>query len=173
MTDPHRARFSRGKGARHLSALVAKLTSPLLRSQGLADGGIIAHWADIAGPSIASLCVPERLVFPQAERSGGTLHLRVAGAFAPVLQHVEPQIVERVNAYFGYRAVARLRLVHGPVPERPQPGPSPAALAPEEDEGLQALLSPVAEDDLHGALARLGRAILGAPRNKVETPRKS
>jgi hypothetical protein len=170
MTDPHRSASPRGKGARHLSALVAKLTSPFVRSQGLADGRILAHWTEIAGPGIAALCVPERLVFPQGERTGGTLHLRVAGAFAPVLQHIEPQIVERANAFFGYRAVARLRLVQGPLPDRPPAAPPARPPAPEEEARLEALLSGVAEDDLHGALARLGRAILSREEKPATEP---
>ena len=48
---------------------------------------------------------------------GGTLHVRVgSGALALELQHLEPVVIERINTYFGYRAVERLKLVHGPLP---------------------------------------------------------
>ena len=45
------------------------------------------------------------------------MHLRVAsGGLAMELQHFEPVLVERINAYFGYPAVARVKLIQGPLP---------------------------------------------------------
>lgn len=158
---PQRAVQTRGRGARHVSGLIAKLTAPLVRGHGLPDSGILQHWPEIVGSGIAGACMPEKLVFAPGERREGTLHVRVAGAYAPVLQHVEPQIVERINAYCGYRAVARLRLIQGPLPGRPAPAARsiPAALRPEEEQNLQSAVADVGDDRLRGALARLGRAV--------------
>ena len=41
------------------------------------------------------------------------LNLVVEGAHAPMMQHVAPAIVERVNAFFGYPAVARVAFRQG------------------------------------------------------------
>ena len=51
---------------------------------------------------------------PRGERRDGTLHLQVAPGLALEVQHREPVLVERINAFFGYRAVARLALKQGP-----------------------------------------------------------
>src|SRR3546814_12058393 len=67
--------------------------------------------------------------FPVGQKAGGTLHLTISGAHAPMLQHVAPDIVTAVNRFFGYAALAGVRMTHGPVtPAAPvQP---PAILKP-------------------------------------------
>ena len=46
--------------------------------------------------------------------------LRCLGAMALELQHQTPMLLERINSYFGYRAVAQLRLVQGSLRRHPQ-----------------------------------------------------
>ena len=54
------------------------------------------------------------------------LTLLVDGAHAPLIQHLTPMIVERVNRFFGYAAINRIVFRQGkppapaPRPERPQ-----------------------------------------------------
>ena len=101
-----------------LSKCVGRLTTPMFRKRGLADGAISRDWPSIAGNAIATHSQPEKITYPGRERTGGMLHLRIDNsAMATQLQHLEPQFLERINAYFGYRAVARLRLFHGPLPK--------------------------------------------------------
>ena len=38
-------------------------------------------------------------------------------------QGMQPVIIERINSYFGYRAVARLSMIRGPLPPRRDPAP--------------------------------------------------
>ena len=91
----------RGRGARHISGLIAKLTGPLVRTHGLPDSGILQRWREIVGSGVADACMPERLLFAPGERREGTLPVRVAGAYAPVLHHVQPQIDYRLQSHFG------------------------------------------------------------------------
>ncbi len=74
---------------------------------------------------------PEKIVWPRhaltEDPPAGTLIIRADGPRAIFVQHELPQIVERVNAFFGYRAVAQARVVQGPVGARtPQAPPPPA-----------------------------------------------
>ena len=130
------------------------------RRRGLTEAGLIADWAAIVGDSLAAECAPQRLV-RGADGVGGSLHVRVTGPLALELQHLEPLVIERINGYFGYRAVARLTMHQGPLaarhsrrrPPRPQPDASAEArLAP--------MLAGVEDEDLRAALERLGRAVL-------------
>jgi hypothetical protein len=91
------------------------------------------------------------------------LRLRIArGGLATELQHLEPVLIERINGYFGYRAVARLRFVHGPLPERTAPKPPlTRPLTPEEERELADRLAAVEEDSLRLVLEDLGRDIIG------------
>jgi hypothetical protein len=78
------------------------------------------------------------------------------------VQHREPQIIERINGFFGYGAVARLALVQGPMPEKTRRGPpAPRPLSAGEAAALAARVSQVSYPALKSALERLGAAILG------------
>ncbi|MCW1403889.1 DciA family protein [Novosphingobium sp. MW5] len=72
----------------------------------------------------ASAC-PKRSASP-GEKSEGILELVVVPAHAPMIQHVVPEIIERVNRFFGYNAVARVKLRQGAV-KAPPAGEKPAA----------------------------------------------
>ena len=41
--------------------------------------------------------------------------IRVESAFALELQHLAPVVIERVNAYYGWRCIGKLVLKQGPV----------------------------------------------------------
>ncbi|MFI4986927.1 MAG: DUF721 domain-containing protein [Alphaproteobacteria bacterium] len=156
-----------GSGPRSMAQLVPKLARAAIGKRGFAEVGLLADWAAIVGQEIATQALPERLEFPRGERIEGTLHLRVEGAWALVFQHLEPQLVERINGYFGYRAVARLRLHQGPLPKRPgqrrvagEPPARPTELDPAARAQLAAGLAAIASPALRKAVGRLGEALL-------------
>lgn len=144
-----------------LGTAVERVTKPLFGKRGLADGAIVRHWSAIVGPEFARFTAPEKLVFSGRERAAGTLHLRVAsGSAATLLQHQEPVIVERINGYFGYRAVARLALKQGPLPTAdPAPVNRDPTLPAAEERALAASLADVEDDELRAALQSLGRLV--------------
>jgi len=150
-------------------ALPADLvTRPVFGRHGFASGALIADWAAIVGSAVATHTLPVRIRFPGTERRGGTLIVKVAsGGFALELQHLEPLVIERINAYFGWKAVDRLRLIQGPLPEaRPLPPPVPPC-GP-EDAALDARLATIEDPELRAVLARLGRRLAGAAATKAK-----
>ena len=98
-------------GTRSLAQLVPRITQKALGRKGAGVAGLITKWPDIVGPAIARASLPRKLSFPKGERGGGTLKIAVAGSLATELQHLEPQVLERINGFFGYAAVKRLRLI--------------------------------------------------------------
>ena len=152
----------RGGGPRALAPTVALLTRPLFKRRGFAAASIVENWANVVGPMLASRTLPERITFPTGKRDEGTLHLRVdSGALALEIQHQEHLVVERINGFFGYGAVARLRLIQRPMP--PRPGGSVASTTSQPDDQAQYDASQLQSDDtdpeLRAALERLGRAV--------------
>ena len=88
----------------------------------------------------------------------------VAPGFALQIQHLEPVLVERINTFYGYRAVARLRLIQGPLPVAPPPRrPAFRALSASEEEALAATLAGLSDPTLREALTSLGRTLRGRP----------
>lgn len=143
---------------RHLSAVAGNA----LGKHGLAFGALLTDWASIVGSRLADQTTPLKLAFPHGSREGAVLHLRVSSPAALLLQHEEPQVLERINAFFGWRAVTRLKLVHGgPALKPPPKAPRPKPLPPEVEAEIAARTAAVDDEELRAALARLGRAISG------------
>jgi len=146
---------------RAVGTSVEKLMKPIFGARGFGAAGVITEWEKIVGPVLARSTVPERIAYAQGERSEGTLHLRVGtSSLALELQHLVPQMIERINSHFGYRAVARVRIIQGPVKrvETPKPKPRPV-MAPERKAALERKLGTIDDPGLKAALRSLGEAI--------------
>jgi hypothetical protein len=125
------------------------------------------------GEALAKRSQPVRIAWPRKPTGLGrnpappepaTLHIRVESAFALELQHQAPLIVERVNSYFGWACVGRLRLEQGPVGRGktgPVRAPAPSAAAVE---AARAAAAGVADEGLREALVRLGAAVIARER---------
>lgn len=148
---------------RTLAGVVPKIASKAMAKRGLAFGPLIADWPSIVGASVADRAVPFKLVFPPGRKGDATLHLRVTGAAALELQHREAQVLERINGFFGYAAVARLRLVQAPPAierkARPLAAPDGARLA-----ALRSRLENVADPGLKERLESFAEAMASRPR---------
>ena len=142
---------------RTLATLVGPMAGRLLGAEGRSLGRIVADWPSIIGPAWTGRCLAESLTGSR-HGQGGTLTLRVEPADALELQHLAPWIIDKVNAYLGFKAVERVRLVHGVVPtahHRPQP----ATTDPEDAAAVDALVADVADAGLRERLASLGRGL--------------
>jgi hypothetical protein len=148
---------------RALAAEVPRITGAVLGKHGFAEAQLVAQWPAIIGEEIARAASPEKLSFPRGERRDGTLHLRVAPAVALEIQHREPVLLERINAFFGYRAVARLALRQAPplsaAPRRPPPARPRAA---GERRWRAGRLAAIEDPELRAALERLGAAVVAS-----------
>lgn len=150
-----------GLGPRRFGDLARPLLSPALRRQGFAQHEIVTRWREIVGALLASRSMPERLKFPQGERLDGTLFIRVESSFALEFQHLTPQILDRVNTYYGYRAVAKLVMKQGPLPRPPPRRADPGRSLGEAGEAeLRGSLEGLKPGPVKDALNRLGRRLL-------------
>jgi hypothetical protein len=159
-----------GVHARAVGSYIPSLTKSAFAKYGFSAATLLTDWKSIVGADLAQYTEPERLKWPvraqapaaedgdEAGRPGATLILRVDAGRALDVQYRVRQIVERINAYFGYRAVADLRLVQGPVVKAAPPvrvarkEPAPVALPTVTDSALRAALERMA----HGIVMRKG-----------------
>ncbi len=98
-----------------------------LNRAGFTDPTLVLRWEEIAGTETARLTHPIRLA---EDASGGVLTLRAEPGAALFLQHESRALCERINAYLGRAAIARLRFVQGPVTARAQSAPPKVNKAP-------------------------------------------
>ena len=105
----------RGGPARAVADLMPQIGRAAFRRFGFIQSSVVTRWPEIVGERHARVCMPEAIRFPPGEKSDGILQLVVVPAHAPLIQHVIPEIMERVNRFFGYKAVARVKLRQGEV----------------------------------------------------------
>jgi len=156
-------------GVKAVGSFVPRLTRKAFEKYGFSAATLITDWPAIAGRELAAYAAPERLKWPRgvehapdeaAEagrgRPGATLILRVDGGRALDVQHNASQIIERINAYFGYAAVKELRIVQAPL----RAGSEPPSTAPRRATlPLTHEVAHVADPALRDALARLGAGV--------------
>ena len=151
----------RRRGLAPVAAAAARVAAPLLKKRGLAEARIVTDWRAIAGDLVSERSAPERLVRArQADgAAGGTLRLRVAGSWALEFQHIAPELIARINAYFGYPAVARIQIVQAPLPAARRAPPRPAPLSAEAEASLADKAAKIEDPELRARVIALGRAL--------------
>ena len=150
----------RGGPARPVAELVPQIGRAAFRRFGFVQSSVVTRWPEIVGPHHAKVCLPESIRFPPGEKSEGILQLVVLPAHAPLIQHVIPEIIERVNRFFGYKAVARVKMRQGEVKparaeERPKAPPSLKPIPMELGDSLRDIGDP----ELRTVLESLARSV--------------
>jgi hypothetical protein len=156
-------------GVKTVGSFLPGLTRKAFEKYGFSTASLITDWATIAGAELAAYTAPERLKWPhraehpdegtppsQRGRQGATLVLRVDGARALDVQYNALQIIERLNAYFGYAAISELRIVQAPLAKPRTVGPPPPRQVAQP---LTQEVAHVADPGLRSALARLGGGV--------------
>jgi hypothetical protein len=150
----------RGKGARAIGDLMPEIGRSAFRRFGFVQSSVVTRWPEIVGPVHARVCSPEAIRFPPGEKTEGILELVVKPAHAPLIQQVVPEIIERVNRFFGYKAVARVKLRQGAVtpPTTDRPAKPPPSLRPIPLE-LGDSLRDIGDPELRTVLESLARSL--------------
>jgi hypothetical protein len=147
---------------RPLADIVGRAFKDVFARQGFASAELVTYWADIVGAEIAACAEPVKLQWPRLREGDAPepaiLVLRVEGPAAIEIQHLAPVILERINRFLGWRAVAKLSLRQAPL-ARATRRERPAAPTLDETTAVAATLRDVKDEPLREALARLGAAV--------------
>ena len=149
------------RAGKALTPLIKKLDEQF----GRGAGALEPRWREIVGDRLADVTQPAMIRFPAGQKAGGTLHLTISGAHAPMLQHVAPDIIGSVNRFFGYAAIASVRMTHGQVTPAPAPVQQPAMLKPVPAE-LGDSLRDIGDPELRTVLESLARTLGGQEESK-------
>jgi len=99
-------------GVRPVAAALPKFAAKAIGKRGFAEAALITEWDRIVGRELACVSQPEKLAFSPGQRSNGTLHIRVQGAVATELQHLEPLVIEDRSQGHRQTRFRRRRLNH-------------------------------------------------------------
>jgi hypothetical protein len=164
----------RRRGQRAVADLLPDIGAAAFKRFGFVQSAVVSRWGEIVGQRYAEVSTPESIRFPAGKKSDGTLTLAVTGAHAPMMQHVAPAILERVNLFFGYPAVAKIVIRQGALPA-PKPRAAPPSLRPVPVE-LGDSLRNIADPELRECLSALAGAVAassGLPTVGVRTTKGS
>ncbi len=166
---PQERSRQRGGGFRRPSEAARKHLGNAAAAHGFAEPEVLIRWSEIVGEGLAGLCTPVKVTYPRDHGLAATLVVRAEGARAPEVAHLEPRIIERVNQFYGYRAIGRLKLTQtsgnpgfaeplaaftgAPQTTAPEPGPEARAAASRLTDGIE-------NPDLRDALTRMGAHVL-------------
>lgn len=168
MNDSKKSPARRKKGFERTSGLVSARVREASESRGFSEARILTHWEEIVGQSTAAMSRPVKVSYAKGG-FGATLTLLTTGAYAPMLQAELPKLREKVNAVYGFNAIARIHITQTApsgfaegqaVFARAQKTKSKAA----PDEGIlreaDALSKGVENENLRAALTRLATNFL-------------
>ncbi|KAA0972502.1 DUF721 domain-containing protein [Aureimonas fodinaquatilis] len=161
------ARPQAPKGARQVGELVANLVDPVLARKAGISISLLSAWPEIAGARLAEATRPERLVwntkpYDDAPFEPATLIVACEGAFVLRLQHESNELVQRINAAFGYHAVNRVKIVQKPVHITPPNRKlKMRPLNAQDHDFIQQATQSIENPRLKAALERYGETILG------------
>jgi hypothetical protein len=160
-------RRASGKGFQRTSNLLEGRIRAASESRGFAQSRLLTHWAEIAGPEVAQIARPVEVTYARGG-FGATLVLLTTGSNAPMLEMQKEKLRDRVNATYGYNAIARVRITQtapvgfaegqvqfAPAPKVSKPAPSADARA-----DAAKTTAPIENLELRDALELLGANII-------------
>jgi len=150
-------------GPRAIADLMPRIGGAAFRRFGFVQSSVVTRWAEIVGERHAAISEPESIRFPARKKADGTLSLTVANGYGPIIQHVLPEIIERVNRFFGYAAVARVAIRQGEIARKePERRPPPANLRPVPQD-LGDSLRDIGDPELRAVLEAMAQSLANPP----------
>ena len=161
-----------GRYAVPVGDLATTILDPVMRKRAGMSTALLQCWDEIAGERLAANTRPERIAWPRRAHEDdpfepATLIIACEGAAALRLQHQTAEIINRANAFLGFAAIGRIKIVQKKVVQTvPLEKPSLRALTDGERARVASSVGPITNDALRASLERLGRSVLASRQPK-------
>lgn len=155
------------KPPRKISELVGRVMEPVLQRRSGMTMDLLNAWGELAGEEYADFTRPEKINWPNRAHEDdpfkpGILIVACDGARALYFQHDLSRICARVNVFFGFSAIEKIKIVQKPVkPPNEQSRPQKRNLSSVQDTRLNSILSHIDDPQLRDKLEKLGRGVMG------------
>lgn len=152
--------------AQPLSDVASEILDPVLRRRTGISVGLVQSWEEIAGERLAALTRPERILWPRRLHEDdpfapATLVVACEGMTALRVQHETGEIIQRINAFLGFAAIGRIKIVQKPVNSGvAKKRPALRPLSPSEENRISGTVEKIEDDGLRTSLANLGKTIM-------------
>ncbi|QKV20624.1 DUF721 domain-containing protein [Oricola thermophila] len=144
--------------------MVSGVLDPVLARRAGMTSALLAAWPQIVPEMLVETTRPQKINWPRRAHEDdpfkpATLVVAAEGMAALHLQHQSGEIIQRVNAFFGFQAVERLQIVQKTVAPVRKPKRRKPPVNPADERRIEALTGTIEDEGLREALARLGRSI--------------
>ena len=151
--------------ARKVSEIVGKVLEPVLSRRTGMTMDLLTAWRELVGEQYADFTRPQKINWPRRAHEEdpfkpGTLIVACDGARALFFQHDLANVCERVNVFFGFAAIEKIKIVQKPV----QMAVSvrrhkPVELSAPSKIRLETILNRIEEPELRETLEKLGKGV--------------
>ena len=130
---------------------------------------IISKWPQIVGTFFADHSEPDKISRVNEDLNdldepiyNNFLHVRVSPAAALEFQHYKDTIVEKINSFFGYKAIADLRIQQNFIPKKTNPNNlniNEEIISEEEKQLIRNEIEAINDTELEKSIVNLGASI--------------
>ncbi|MEO1249396.1 MAG: DciA family protein [Pseudomonadota bacterium] len=169
-TDPHHSpamkakrknrlgSSKRAQKTRSVAAFVNPIAKKALGGRPLALRELILSWRAAVGPDFATGTRPQAI--SRARAGEACLTLAVDPRLALAVQHDSQRLIDRVNTYFGYKLINRLKLVQRVIqPQDDQTSQPDLPVNNQDRQAVQAKVERISDDQSRAILQEMGELI--------------
>ena len=153
-------------GPKSVSELIGGILEPVLARRAGMTLDLLRAWPELAGEEYRDSTRPEKINWPRRAHEDdpfepATLLVACDGSIALFFQHEQPALLARVNAFFGFQAIKRIKIVQKSVNSTAKSSTrTKSSLSEEEELRLAMMLDEIDDPELRTTLERLGRGVL-------------
>lgn len=153
--------------------VVGGFARKILGKKAFIEADVVSNWAEIAGENLAEFTKPVRIDFKRDERKGGVLHIEAAnGASALEAELKSKMIIAKVNTYFGYEAIDRIKIMQNlKIMKKMVLGSDnfeKKLVSIEQENYIKEQTGKITTSELRDAVEKLGYSILGNIKKEQE-----
>ena len=147
-----------------VSDLVSGVLDPVLAKRAGISTSLLQAWDEIVGDRLAELSRPEQIKWNRRASEEdpfepATLTVACEAMAALHIQHETTEIIARINAFLGYSAIGRIKIVQKPVQQEKMSKPELRTVSDEEKRQIADRVSGIKDDELRKSLERLGKKV--------------
>jgi hypothetical protein len=153
---------------RQIGKAIAGVLDPLTAKRANVDLSLSLVWQEIAGEKLAGRTQPHKIVWPHRHGQDepfrpGTLVVGCEGSLALDLQYRTTELLERINRFFGFHAVDRIKIEQTVIMRfREKREWKVPVLKPKQATDLDEALTRIEDEGLREALRKLGTNVIGS-----------
>lgn len=168
MTDKIQIRSEHtATGLTNVSKVIMPVAKQLLGCQGFFIIDLLSNWPTIVGKNLATYALPIKLTFPPNTKRNGCLTITtMAGAYAMEIKQQERSLLDKINVFFGYEAIAKLKIIQTAnqqdfsADKKPIENLQKNVVSAAEQNYITELTKDIRSPELREALQKIGHAIV-------------